>query len=268
MIAVRSLLGVGPIPTDRTSAGAWLKRNGIPTLLQDCSGGQREMVSLLDLPEPVQLDYRLRQAEEAGLTYGEQDDAAHVELLGKPVGVQEAAHARAAILALVHKHRQAGLKWPQIVPLFKSAGFGEGPSEKTIKRWFKQVEGVDPANWAPALAPEYQGRSVKAPMTDEAWLEFCAKVAAHGRNGTGANFRRIWKQVEDKKSKFGWQWPSYVTVLREFQRLTVEEQRALTKGEDEAAKSITIRLERSVEGLFAMEQVELDGREFKVKVRF
>ena len=39
-------------------------------------------------------------------------------------------------------------------------------------------------------------------------------------------------------------------------------------GADEAAKSITQRLPRSVDGLKAMEQVELDGREFKVKVTF
>ena len=39
-------------------------------------------------------------------------------------------------------------------------------------------------------------------------------------------------------------------------------------GADEAAKSITQRLPRSVDGMKAMEQVELDGREFKVKVTF
>lgn len=264
LLRVQDLVGLSGMPTTAFGVRKWLLAKAIPVWQE----GKRFSFSLLDLPEPVQLDYRLRQAELAGLTFGEQDDAAHVELQGKPVGVQEKAYHRAALLAFVHKHRQAGLKWRQIAPLFNGAGFCEGPSEQTVQRWFKDVDGIDPANWAPALAPDYKGRSVKAAMADEAWQEFCAKVAASGRNGTGVNFRRLWKQVRDTTAKAGWAWPSYPTVLREFQRLAVEQQRALTKGAEEAAKSITIRLERSVEGLFAMEQVELDGREFKVKVRF
>lgn len=62
------------------------------------------------------------------------------------MGVQVSAHACAALPALGNKHRRAGLKWPQIVPVFKGAGFGEGPSEQTVQWWFKDVEGVDPDN--------------------------------------------------------------------------------------------------------------------------
>ena len=71
-----------------------------------------------------------------------------------------------------------------------------------------------------------------------------------------------------KADKLGWAWPSYETIMREFKRLPVEEQRVLLRGTEAAAKSITLRLPRSVEGMKAMEQVELDGRKFKVKVRF
>lgn len=184
------------------------------------------------------------------------------------MGVQESAHIRAALLAFVHRHRLAGLKWHQIAPQIKAAGLGEVPTEATVKRWFKRVEGIDPANWAPALAPEYKGRTARAPMSEAAWDEFCALVAAWGRNGTGVNLRKAWSKVAEKKAKNAWVWPPYRTVLRAFYRLPVEEQRTLTMGEEDAAKSITQRLHRSVAGMKAMEQVELDGREFKVKVRF
>jgi hypothetical protein len=264
LLKVRDIQGLADVPMSKPAAIEWLKRLGAP-----CEkAGQAFCFSLLDLPEPVQLAYRLRQAEEAGISFGEQDDAAHIELLGKPVGVQESAHIRAALLAFVHRHRLAGLEWPQIVPLFKSAGFGEVPSEATVKRWFKRVEGIDPANWAPALAPEYMGRTARAPMSEAAWDEFWALVAAWGRNGTGVNLRKAWGKVAEKRANNAWVWPPYRTVLRAFCRLPVEEQRTLTMGEEDAAKSITQRLHRSVAGMKAMEQVELDGREFKVKVRF
>lgn len=267
-IRLRSLLGVAELPSDRTSLSMWMKRNNVPTFRLPGKGGEFEAVALTHLPEPVQLAYRLRLAEEAGLAFGEQNDAAHVELQTKPVGVQQAAHARAAILTFVHRHQAAGLSWPQIAVQFEGAGFGDGPSYKTVKRWFEMVIDVDPADWAPALAPDYIGRKAKAPITEAAWKEYCARVAASGRNGTGVNFKRLHKQVQAKADKSGWAWPSYETIQRHFRSLPVEEQRVLREGAEAAAKSITMRLPRSVEGMRAMEQVELDGREFKVKVRF
>lgn len=264
MLAVSDIVGLTDIPTTERGLRDWLKRLAVPVH----PDGKRFIFSLLDLPEDVQLAYRLKLAEEAGLAFGEQDDAAHLALMAKPVGVQATAHARAKVLGLVHKGRAAGLKWCQIAPQIKAASLGEVPCEQTVNRWFKRVEGIDPANWAPALAPDYRGRTARAPMSEAAWDEFCALVAAWGRNGTGANLKKAWAKVAEKKAKQGWAWPPYRTVLRTFYRLPVEQQRTLTKGEEDAAKSLTMRLHRSVDGMKAMEQVELDGREFKVKVRF
>ena len=264
MLSIQDILGLENLPKTKQGVIKWLRSNCVP-----CTTVRQHLAfSILDLPAPVQLAYRLRLAEEAGLAFGEQNDAAHVELQTKPIGVQHAAHARAEILTFVHRHQAAGLSWPQIAAQFKAAGFGDGPSYKTVKRWFEMVADVAPADWAPALAPDYVGRNTKAPITEAAWEEYCAKVATSGRNGTGVNFKRLWKQVKATADKSGWAWPSYETVQREFRRLPVEQQRVLRDGAEAAAKSITMRLPRSLEGLRAMEQVELDGREFKVKVRF
>lgn len=263
-LTVENLSNLAGLPNSKRGIQKWLKAQNVPVE----QNGRRFVFSLLDLPEEVQTAYRLRLVEEAGLAFGEQEDAAHLVLAAKPVGMQETAHARAKVLGLVHKGRTAGLKWHQIAPQIKAASLGEVPCEQTVNRWFKRVEGVDPANWAPALAPDYKGRTAKAPVSEAAWDDFCALVSAWGRNGTGANLRKAWAKVSEKKAKNAWVWPSYRTVLRAFYRLPVEEQRTMTKGADAAAKSITQRLHRSVDGMKAMEQVELDGREFKVKVRF
>lgn len=165
MLAVSDIVGLLGLPATERGLRDWLKRLEVP-VQQD---GKRFVFSLLDLPEDVQHAYRLKLAEEAGLAFGEQDDAAHIALASKPVGVQHTAHARAKVLGPVHKGRKAGLKWHQIAPQIKAAGLGEVPSEATVKRWFKRVEGIDPANWAPALAPEYKGRTARAPMSEAAW---------------------------------------------------------------------------------------------------
>ena len=153
-IPVVRLLGLARIPKDRSSATKWFERNGIAIQVKTDDGRKPEFTHISNLPEVEGVAYRLRLAEEAGLAFGEQNDAAHVELQGKPMGMQEMAHARAAILAFVHRHQEAGLTWPQIAAQFKGAGFGDGPSYKTVKRWFEMVLNVDPANWVPALAPD------------------------------------------------------------------------------------------------------------------
>ena len=90
MIAVRSILGFASVPSHRTTASEWLERHLIPVFKEVYSGGFKEKVRLTDLPSTdlpsdVQLAYRLRVAAEAGLTFGEQNDAAHVELQAKPM---------------------------------------------------------------------------------------------------------------------------------------------------------------------------------------
>lgn len=264
LVAVKGLLGLDCVPSHRTSASEYLKRNNVPISRLPGRGGEFEAVPLLELPPPVQLAYRLRQAEEAGLTFGEQDDAAHVELQTKPVGVQQTAQARAAMLTFVRRHQSAGLSWQQIAAQFKGAGFGDGPSQKTIKRWFEMVADVDPANWAPALAPDYIGRTATAPLSEEAWAYFENEIEASGRNGTGANFHAMWKATDTQAAKKGWQWPPYRTVLRRWKTMDVARQRAKEHGAEAAARSLTLFLNRPVDQMFAMEQAEQDFREFKV----
>lgn len=97
MLTVQSLIGLPELPKTAFGLRKWLKSKGIPLVEE----GKRFTFSLLDLPEDVQLAYRLKLAEEAGLAFGEQDDTAHLALMGKPVGVQVTAHARAKVLGLV-----------------------------------------------------------------------------------------------------------------------------------------------------------------------
>jgi putative transposase len=243
------------VPRHRASAVAWLSRSGVKTVKAPSSGGFCGAVNFTDLPEPVRLAYLARQAERSGLAAGVQDDAAHLALMAKPLGVQSAAHQRAAILVFVEKHRRAGLSWPQIAALFGGAGFGEGPSEQTVERWFKRVENVDPINWGPALAPDWKPRAADAPMSEEAFSWFKDIVGLSGKNGTRYPLRWAYRDTAEQARKEGWLWPSYETVRRRFLDLSATGRRTLMLGETAAASSLTQYQPRSTEALRAMEQV-------------
>jgi putative transposase len=261
MLAVQNLIGIPVLPKTPFGLRKWLKANGIPLTEE----GKRFVFPLTALPEEVQLAYRLRCAEEAGIAYGVQDDEAHLALAAKPITVQAAAQERFRILMIYAKHRAAGLNWGQIEPLIKAAGFEEVPCYETVRRWERLVEGVEPANWAPRLAPAFTGRTAKAPLSEAAWTFFENRIETTGRNGTGANFKGIWKETKAKAAEMGWAWPCYRTVLRRWQAMPAARQRAKKLGAEAAAKSLTLFPKRLVEGMFAMEQVEQDFREYGVR---
>ena len=209
----------------------------------------------------------MQLAELSGFAAGVQDQEAHLAFLAKPMGTRQEGERRAKIMVFVQKHQQAGLKWPEIAKLFETAGFGEGPSKPTFERWLKKVEGVDPINWAPALAPGYSTQG--APLADchpDAWSDFENRVAAAGNNGTGANFKDLHAKTKAKADENGWAFPLYRTAMRHWRKMPVERQRTLEDGAEAAARSMTHFFPRSLEGMAAMEQAEVDFREFKVKV--
>jgi len=63
IVAVKSLAGLGGLPVDRSALSAWLRRNGIPTVMKSGPGGKAEHVRLSDLPEDVRLAYLKQQIE-------------------------------------------------------------------------------------------------------------------------------------------------------------------------------------------------------------
>ncbi|WP_323042587.1 transposase domain-containing protein [Gemmobacter sp.] len=138
----------------------------------------------------------------------------------------------------------------------------------TLQRWSKRIAGLDPINWAPALAPDYHGRTVTAEVSPEAWERFEFYIYTSGKNGTGPVLKAACEKVEVEAAERGGAWPHYRTVMRHWDRLDEARKRVLRYGEEAAARSLKQHQPRTVAGLFAMQQVALDEREFKVLVRF
>lgn len=274
MIPVRSLLGLGSIPSHRASAVACLSRLGLTIHKINGNGGLRDAILLSDLPDPERLAFLARRAETMGLPMGVQDDAAHLALAAKPVGVQNTAYARADTMMFIAKHEAAGLKWRQIAGLLeaeaaKAASAILVPSRMTSHRWARMIAGLDPVNWAPALAPAYEGKKECAEIAAEAWDHFEFLIAAGGKNGTGFPLLQAYQRTMDHARHMGWAVDaSYRTFLRRWEKLPAARRRTLRDGADHAAASLTMYQPRSVTQVQAMQQVELDGREFGVVCRF
>lgn len=261
MLGVSQIAGMEGLPSTGPGIRKWLQRNKIPLI----PNGKRFTFSLTDLPEDVQRAYRLRTAEQKGQAAGNMNDDAHRALTSKSGGVQTEADRRAHILGIVLRLESAGLSWAEIqqlaLPEIEEGQLGDLPSKKTVDRWKKLIEGVDPINWPPALAPRWTGCTARAALSQEAWEWFKFHVAASSGNGSCRALIRAYADVSKEAAANGWHWPSYKTVCRLWAKTPASERRTLELGADEAIRSLTQYIPRATDGMRALEQVEMDGRE-------
>jgi putative transposase len=264
LIAVRQILGVGGLPTDRTAAGKWLSRAGVPLTFAEDDKNRTSLVRLSDLPEAVRLAYAARRSQELGLEVGAYDDAAHKALMQAPASLRDGAERRAELarflvalpedMSLADKVRSA------------QAAFGaEGTSKASVKRLLKTVAGVDPINFAPALLARYRGGRDGAPMSPEAWRYFLTTI-----RDAGPQFplRQAWRDVRDVARKRGWAWPSFPTVWRRWKDLPLAAQLHARVGRDDAVKRLAQPVLRDKTTIAPLEWVSLDGRTLDFWVDF
>lgn len=171
MIAVRSLLGIGGIPVDRTSAGQWLQRRGIKVQKAGATCRSPDQVALSDLPPPVRLAFTERQIATAGLAQGTYDDDAHARFFEAPAGMRAAAE-RAAAIARYMVPRRGVVQWADLVAQVRAQFGAKGCSDATLRRILDDVALVDPINFAPALLADHKGKTARAEISDEAWSFF------------------------------------------------------------------------------------------------
>jgi transposase InsO family protein len=94
-------------------------------------------------------------------------------------------------------------------------------------------------------------------------------MAASGKKGTGYPLKQAYQETLKEAAKRGWAVKaSYKTFTRRWADLPAARRRTLEMGAQAAAASLIQTQPRSVTGMHAMHQVELDGKEFGVLVRW
>lgn len=260
MILLRSILGCGPIPQHRTSAGAWLSRNRIATAKVLVNGGEADAIYLSDLPVEARRAYELREIEATGLPGGDYDDAAH-QLFDEATPAMRSAALRKAEIArfLVAGGASAEHGLTTVLSDQARAKFGlEGTDKMTLRRILRSVVGIDPVNFAPALLPSYtRAGKPAAEFSDEAWSYFMTTL-----RDAGPQFpiKQAWRDVRDVARKRGWNWPKYLTVWRRWDAMPEAERLAVRLGTDDAVKRLAIPIQRDKTTIRPLEWVSLDGR--------
>ncbi len=132
--------------------------------------------------------------------------------MGKPMSAQDRGETDAVKLVFIEKRAWRGMTWGEIERAGRKA-FKDFPTRNTWKSWKKKTEGVDPANWAPALAPDWKGGGEGQPVSTEAFEMLVRLMFQGGKNGTGYPLKHAYEKVRTLADAKGWHWPS-IRVIR------------------------------------------------------
>ena len=254
LISIRNILGLGAVPADRTSATQWLERNSIFILEGHGNGGRTCLVTLSDLPEPVRIAYTERQIAAAGLEAGTPDEAAHRHFMTACPSMRDKAEHKAAIAGFLVSAGKA-LTWPQKAAAVAKTFGARGNSEANLKKLLRCVEGVDPANFAPALLGRHKGSPKTAEISDDDWAAFvCALAEAHHTHGEVAAFNDVRRMAGQQGRKIA----SRATFRRRLLDLPVADRLTIKYGPVTAAKMLYQPQRRELGDMRAMEWVSPD----------
>lgn len=159
------------------------------------------------------------------------------------------------------------MTWGQIGKSGK-AEFCDFPTRNTWKSWKQKTQGIDPANWAPALAPGWKGGGTGHAVSEEAMERLVELMMLSGKNGRGYPLKQAYRLVKSEASKKGWNWPALHTVRRRWNAMDPIKRTVALLGEERAGQQLRMTQFQHTEGLHAMDCVDADGREFKVHVKW
>ncbi|SDH94865.1 transposase domain-containing protein, partial [Roseospirillum parvum] len=139
-----------------------------------------------------------------------------------------------------------------------------GVSASSIYNWFKLTDGVERADWLPALAPRHVGRTTTTECSPEAW-EFIKSAYLRLERPTWESCYDLLVLVAREK---GWTVPSSRTLRRRLETDIPPAVVVLTRQGVEAVKRMFPALERDRSVFHALEAVNMDGHRWDVFVRW
>ena len=136
-------------------------------------------------------------------------------------------------------------------------------SESAIYKWFRQVKGWPRSDWPMVLTANDKGRTKREELPDAAWQYIKADYLRPEAPALTAVYDRAKRQGYLE----GWTLPSYKTVLRRVNAISVFV-RVLAREGVEALERMYPAQERDKSVFHAMEAVNADGHKFDVFVKW
>ncbi|RIV82977.1 transposase [Aurantiacibacter xanthus] len=223
-------------------------------------GGSEFHMSLLPGPARVDLVRRGLLAAEPS------QDEAKTPLRGswawfeqQPAAVREEAARRLHILNETALLEEAGATASAAVGEQASAN---GVSPATIWNWKSLVDGIAQANWLPALAPRRKGGGQRAQMPADLW----AMLKSDWLRPEQPSLSSCWARITKIADSRGIQLPSERSIRRRLERELDPRVVTLGRKGKEALETATPDVRRTLEGLHALDIVNIDGHTFDVFV--
>ncbi|MBB4018202.1 hypothetical protein GGR16_003236 [Chelatococcus caeni] len=238
-------------------AGKWRKRKGR-------GGGFEYRLDALPVRAKTILAFRARKAAEQPDRATAKADLSREELWRwyDQLPDKKKAQARAKFDALmaVRDLTLAGTQRDVALQLVASEA---GVSLRTLYNWQSEVDGVDPADWLPYLAPRHAGRQAAVECDPEAWEWFKGNFLRQ-EQPTAAH---CYRQLQMVAAERGWKIPSRKTLERRIASIDPATRTYLRKGA-EALKRLYPAQERDRSVFHALEAVNADGHKWDNFVRW
>ncbi len=188
LVAPAELVGLPGVPGTVQGIWAMALREGWPREKRQGRGGGFAY-PIEALPPETQAAYLFKPATNAPPVKDAVATPApnheHFERL--PDKTKEEARRRAHVLDAVNDMIARGASR---MPAITAAADHAGEHPNTIRNWFRSVRGLVRADWLPALAPRYAGRTASVPCSPEAWDFFKADYLRASRPAASACYER------------------------------------------------------------------------------
>lgn len=144
-----------------------------------------------------------------------------------------------------------------------SAKHGRGHGKATLWGWLELVDGIDPANRLPALAPRRKGGGSEAEIDEEIWQLFLSDYLRLSKPTLTSCYERARKAAAEK----GLSIPSERTFSRRLKSdVSAQILRLKREGEEALRRSVPAQ-RRTIDHFRVMEWVNVDGHKFDVFVQ-
>lgn len=234
---------------------------------QGRGGGVEYHVSLL--PEAARLRLVAADLPKAAERPDRETAWSRWELL--PDSIRAEAQRRLAVIEKVEALTRQGLRKTAaidqvVAQSVREAQLGGDPpiSASTLHGWFARISGVDAADRAAYLAPEYGGRSAKSDLSDDAWEFYKGLYLQQSKLSHAACYRRLLRVAPEN----GWTVPSAKTLQRRMDNDVPPPVQTLWRYGPEALNHAFPHLTRDRSSITPMQVLNLDGHIWDVMVKW
>ncbi|WP_288960518.1 transposase domain-containing protein [uncultured Sulfitobacter sp.] len=257
LVPVRNLLGVGRIPSHRSSATSWFEKRGIKLVKQKGRGGEKNAICISDLPDEERQAYWSRELNDLELDQGIRDDEAHAHFSQATAKARARAERKATIAEILTTLKENGVSSTDRFSVVKKKFGSRGTSRASLTRIEAAINDVDPINFAPALLDSYKPTKKPASLSEDAWRFFLTMIRDAAPEWP---LREAYRRVRDAAPAMGWTVPSETTFYRRWYELDEAQRLHARFGGAEATKRLTIPAQRDKTSILPLEWVSLDGR--------